>query len=51
MLLSDAGGWFWCAVGTRSLPSNAKDEFVVNTGANVRDAGVLRTKYDIILSG
>lgn len=35
MPLFDAGDWFWCALGTRSLPSDAKDESIVNTGANV----------------
>lgn len=35
MPLFDTGDWFWCALGSPSLPSNAKDESVVNTGAHI----------------
>lgn len=35
MPLFDAGDCFSYALETRSLPSNAKDESIVNTGENV----------------
>lgn len=50
MPLSATGGCVWCALGARSLPSEAKDESRV-AEVQMPGAEARRDEYDVILSG